>query len=98
MQATKMIFDQKMKDFFHLVWQPDEEIFVVLNPSGKDREKQCFIILILLNHNLIGKLIFSQNIVSKASYLIACFFWWFQMLILMLSNYTFDALLRAKAS
>ena len=64
----------KMKDFLHLVLQPNEEIFVVLNPSGKDREKQCFLILSLLSHNLTGTLIFSLNRVSKASNLIACCF------------------------
>ena len=50
----------------------DEEIFVLVNPSEKDREKQCFLILSLLSHNLTGKLIFSQKRMSKASNLIAC--------------------------
>ena len=68
----------------------------MLNPSEKDREKQCFVILSLLSHNLTGKLIFSQKRVSKASNLIACCFWCVQMLILMLQNYTFDALLQGQ--
>ena len=50
-----------------------------------------------LSHNLTGKLIFSQKRVSKASNLIACCFWCFQMLLLMLSNYTFDALLQGQS-
>ena len=72
-----------MKDFLHLVLQPNEEIFVVLNPSRKDREKQCFLILSLLSHNLTGMLTFSQNRVSKASNLIAWWFWYFQITLLM---------------
>ena len=64
-----------MKDFFHLVLQPNKEIFVVLNPSEKDREEQCFLILLsLLSHNLTGKLTFCQKRVGKASNLIACGF------------------------
>ena len=68
-----------------------------LNPSEKDREKHCFLILSLLSHNLNGKLLFSQKRVSKASNLIACCFWCFQILIFMLSNYTFDALLQGQS-
>ena len=70
----KMIFDQNNKGFLSSCFTTDEEIFVVLNPSEKDREKQCFPILSLLSHNLTGKLIFSQKRVSKASNLIACCF------------------------
>ena len=62
-----------------------------LNPSEKDREKHCFLILSLLSHNLNGKLLFSQKRVSKASNLIACCFWCFQITLLMLYY-------RAKAS
>ena len=40
------------------------------------------------------KAIFSQKRVSKASNLIACSFRCFQIMILSLSNYTFDALLQ----
>ena len=54
-----------------------------LNPSEKDREKHCFLILSLLSHNLTGKLIFSQKRVSKATFV---FF-----LFLMLSNVDFNA-------
>ena len=97
LKASKMIFDQKNEGFLSSCFTTDEEIFVVLNPSEKDREKQCFLILSLLSHNLTEKLIFSQKRVSKASNLIACCFWCFQMLILMLSNYTFDALLHGQS-
>ena len=86
-----MIFDQKNGGFLSSCFTTDEEIFVVLNPSEKDKEKQCFLILSLLSHNLTGKLIFSQKRVSKTLHLIACCFWCFQMLILMLYY-------RAKAS
>ena len=92
-----MIFDQKNGGFLSSCFTTDEEIFVVLNPSEKDKEKQCFLILSLLSHNLTGKLIFSQKRVSKTLHLIACCFWCFQMLILMLSNYTFDALLQGQS-
>ena len=92
-----MIFDQKNEGFISSCFTTDAEICVVLNPSEKDREKQCFLILSSLSHNLTGKLIFSQKRVSKASNLIPCCFWCFQMLILMLSNDTFDALLHGQS-
>ena len=85
--ASKIIFDEKNENFL----SSDEEIFVVLNPSEKNREKQCFLILSLFKHNLTGKLIFSQK--EWESNLIACCFWCFHMLFLILSNYTFDALI-----
>ena len=69
-----MIFDQKNEEFLSSCFTTDEEIFLVLNPSEKDREKQCFLILSLLGHKLTEKLIFSQKRVSKASNLIACCF------------------------
>ena len=69
-----MIFDQKNEGFLSSCFTTDEEIFLVLNPSEKDRENQCCLILSLLSHNLTEKLIFSQKIVSKASNLIACCF------------------------
>ena len=69
-----MMFDQKNEGFISSCFTTDEEIFVVLNPSEKDREKQYFLILSLLSHNLTEKLIFSQKRVSKASNLIACYF------------------------
>ena len=47
---------------------------MVLNPSEKDREKQCFLFLSLLSHNLTGKFIFFQKRVNKASNLIAVAF------------------------
>ena len=87
---SKIIFDQKNEGFLSSCFTTDEEIFVVLNPSEKDREKQSFLNLSLLSHNLNGKLIFSDI-------LIACCFWCFQMVILMLSNYTFDALLQSQS-
>ena len=70
LKASKMIFDQKNEGFLSSCFTPDEEIFVVLNPSekereknkkrrgkrtGKEREKQCFLILGLLSHSLTGK-------------------------------------------
>ena len=62
-----MIFDQKNEGFLSSCFTTDEEIFVVLNSSEKNREKQCFLILCLLGHNLAGKLSFSPKRVSKAS-------------------------------
>ena len=91
-----MIFNQKNEGFLSSCFTTDEEIFGVLNPSEKDREKQCFVIFSLLSHNLTGKLLFSQKRVNKASNLTACCFRCFQIFILMLSNYTFDALLQGK--
>ena len=76
----KLFLTRKVKDFFYLVLQPMMKYFVMLNPSEKNREKHCFLILSLLSHNLTGKLSFSQKRVM------ACCFWCFQMLILMLSN------------
>ena len=90
-----MIFDQKNGGFLSSGFTTEEEIDVVLNPSEK--EQQCFLILSLLSHNLTGKLIFSLKRVSETSHLIACCFWCFQILILMLSNYTFDALLQGQS-
>ena len=55
LKASKMIFDQKNEGFLSSCFTPDEEIFVVLNPSEKKREKQCFLILGLLSHSLTGK-------------------------------------------
>ena len=72
-------------------------MFVELNPSEKHREKQCFLILSSWSHNLTGKLIFSLKKVIKASNLIAPCLWCFQMLIMMLSNYTLDALLHGQS-
>jgi len=69
-----MIFDQKNGGFLSSGFTTDEEIFVVLNPSEKDKEKQCFLILSLFSHNLAGKLIFSLKRVSETSHLIACCF------------------------
>ena len=74
LKASKMIFDQKNEGFLSSCFRTDEEIFLVLNPSEKDRKKQCFLILSLLSHNLTGKLSFSLKRVSKASNLIACCF------------------------
>ena len=56
-----MIFDQKNEGFLTSYFTTDEEIFVVLKPSEKHREKQCFLILSSFSHNLTGKLIFSQK-------------------------------------
>ena len=92
-----MIFDQKNEGFLSSCFTTDKEIFLVLNPSEKDREKQCCLILCLLSHNLTEKLIFSQKRVRKASNLIACCFLYFQMLIVMLLNNTFDALLQGQS-
>ena len=92
-----MIFDQKNEGFLSSCFTTDEEIFVVLNPSEIDMENQFFLILSLLSHDLTGKLIFSPKKMSKASNLIACCFWCFQMLILMISNYTFDALAQGQS-
>ena len=39
LKASKMIFDQKNEGFLSSCFTPDEEIFVVLNPSEKEREK-----------------------------------------------------------
>ena len=75
--ASKMIFDQKIEGFLLSYFTTDEEIFVVLNPSEKHREKQCFLILSSFSHNLIGKLVLSQKRVSKASNLIALCFLYF---------------------
>ena len=51
-----------------------------------DREKQCFLILSLLSHNLTGKLIFSQKRVNIESGIkFDC------LLLLMLSNVDVDA-------
>jgi len=74
LKASKMIFDQKNGGFLSSGFTTDEEIFVVLNPSEKDKEKQCFLILSLFSHNLAGKLIFSLKRVSETSHLIACCF------------------------
>ena len=79
-----MIFDQKNKGFLSSCFTTDEEIFMVLNPSEKDREKQCFLILSLLSHNLTGKLIFSQK-KSEEGIKFDC------LLLLMLSNVDFIA-------
>ena len=57
----KLFLTRKVKDFFHLVLQRMMKYFVVLNPSEKNREKHCFLILILLSHNFTRKLIFSQK-------------------------------------
>ena len=48
LKTSKMIFDQKNEGFISSCFTTDEEIFVVLNPSEKDREKHCFLILGLL--------------------------------------------------
>ena len=56
-----MIFDQKNEGFLSSCFTTDKEIFVVLNPSEKDREKQCFLIISLLSHKLTEELIFSQK-------------------------------------
>ena len=56
-----MIFDQKNEGFPLFHFTPVEEIFVVLKPYEKDREKQCFLILSSFSHNLTRKLIFSQK-------------------------------------
>ena len=53
--------NQKNEGNFSFCFTPNEEIFVVLNLSEKDREKQCFLILSLISHNLTEKLIFSQK-------------------------------------
>ena len=56
-----MIFDQKNEGFPLFHFTPVEEIFVVLKPYEKHREKQCFLILSSFSHNLTRKLIFSQK-------------------------------------
>ena len=38
---SKMIFDQKNEGLLSYCFTTDEEIFVVLNPSEKDREKHA---------------------------------------------------------
>ena len=93
-----MIFDQKNGGFLSSGFTTDEEIFVVLNPSEKDKEKQCFLILSLFSHNLAGKLIFSLKRVSETSHLIACCFWCFQILIWCFQITLLMLYYRAKAS
>ena len=97
LKASKMIFDQKNEEFLSSYFTTDEEIFVVWNPSAKHREKQCFLILSLFSHNLTGKLIFSQKKWVRHIIWFAFCFWCFQMLFLMLLNYTFDALLHGQS-
>ena len=66
----KWFFDQKNEEFLSSYFTTDEEIFVVINPS----EKQRFQIFSLLSHTYDWKVnIFSK----KASNLIACCFWCF---------------------
>ena len=67
LKASKMIFDQKNEEFLSSYFTTDQEIFVVLNPS----EKQRFQMFSLLSHTYDWKVnIFSK----KASNLIACCF------------------------
>ena len=68
-----------------------------LYSSEKRSKKQCFLILSLFSHNLTGKLIFSQKKWVRHIIWFAFCFWCFQMLFLMLLNYTFDALLHGQS-
>ena len=78
------MFDQKNEKFLSSCFTTDEEIFVLLNPSGKHSEKQCFIILSSFSHNLTGKLIFSQKEWVRHQIRFAFCYWCLQMLFLML--------------
>ena len=93
LKASKMIFYQKNEGFLSSYFPTDEEIFVMLNPS----EKQCFLILSSFSHNLTRKLIFFQKGLVRHQIWFAYCFSCFQMLFLMLSNYTFDALLHGQS-
>ena len=97
LKASKMIFDQKNEGFPLFHFTPVEEIFVVLKPYEKDREKQCFLILSSFSHNLTRKLIFSQKEWVRHQIWFAFCCWCIKMLFLMLSNYTFDALLHGQS-
>ena len=94
-EASKMIFDHKNEEFLSSCFTTDEEIFVLLNPSEKHSEKQCFLILRSFSHNLTRKLIFSQKEWIRHQIWFAffafdafkCCFWCFQITLLMLQNY-----------
>ena len=60
-KASKIIFDQKNEGFLSSYFTTDKKLFVVLNPSEKHREKQCFLILSSFSYNLTRKLIFYQK-------------------------------------
>ena len=84
LKASKMIFDQKNEGFPLFHFTPVEEIFVVLKPYEKDREKQCFLILSSFSHNLTRKLIFSQKEWVRHQIWFAFCCWCIKMLFLML--------------
>ena len=62
LKSIKNYFWPKNKGFLSFCFTIDEEIFVVLNPSEKQREKHMF--PKSLSHNMTGKLIFSQKRVN----------------------------------